>query len=85
MHVDNPENTYAKEFLTLLDTFNLTQHVQGLTHSHGHTLDLVLTKGLHVSTTVIDLALTDPFCVFFLNVYMSPTSKVDLSLLNREQ
>ncbi|KAL2083495.1 hypothetical protein ACEWY4_021268 [Coilia grayii] len=71
LHVDNPENTYAKEFLTLIDTFSLTQHVQGPTHSHGHTLDLVITKGLNVSTTVMDLAISDHFCVFF-DVCMSP-------------
>ncbi|KAL2093106.1 hypothetical protein ACEWY4_010418 [Coilia grayii] len=71
LHVDNPENTYAKEFLTLIDTFSLTQHVQGPTHSHGHTLDLVITKGLNVSTTVRDLAISDNFCVFF-DVCMSP-------------
>ena len=71
LHVDNPENTYANEFLTLIDTFSLTQHVQGPTHSHGHTLDLVITKGLNVSTTVMDLAISDHFCVFF-DVCMSP-------------
>ena len=70
-HVDNLENTYASEFLTLIDTFNLTQHVQGPTHSHGHTLDLVITKGLNVSTSVMDLGLSDHFCVFF-DVCMSP-------------
>ena len=31
----------ASELLSLLDTLNLTQHVQGPTHFLGHTLDLV--------------------------------------------
>lgn len=70
LHVDNPANTDAIEFLTLIDTFSLTQHVQGPTHTHGHILDLVITKGLNVSVNVMDMALSDHFCVYF-EVYMS--------------
>ena len=57
LHVDNIQNSYAKE----LNTFSLTKLVQGPTHSLGHTLDLVITKGLNISTTVKDLALSDFF------------------------
>ena len=71
IHVDNPENTYSKELLRLIDTFGLTQHIQVPTHSHGHTLDLVITKCLDVSTTIKDLALSDHYCIFF-DVSMFP-------------
>ena len=37
----------------------------------GHTLDPVITKGLNISTTVKDLALSDHFWEFF-DVSMSP-------------
>jgi hypothetical protein len=80
--VDNPENNYAKEFIALIDTFSLTQHVQGPTHSLGHTLDLVITKGLDVSTAVKDLALSDHFCVFF-DVSMSPHTQNTAMMVKR--
>ena len=65
MHVDNPENSYAKEVNAQLDTLSLTRHVQGPTHSLGHTLGLLIAKGLTISPTVKDLALSDHLCVFF--------------------
>ena len=63
-------NSYAKELNALLVTFSLTQHVQGPTHSLGHTLDLVITKGLNISRTVKNFALSDNCSVFF-DVFMS--------------
>ena len=56
----------AKELSALLDTFGLLQHVKGPTHTRGHTLDLVISKGVNISSVVVkDLALSDNFCVFF--------------------
>ncbi|CAJ1059667.1 hypothetical protein D5F01_LYC22364 [Xyrichtys novacula] len=55
-HIDNPTCKQASDFLDLLDTLNLTQHVQSPTHSHGHTLDLVCSTGIsihHLSTTTL--------------------------------
>ena len=37
-----PSCFLAAEFLTFLDCFNLTQHVDLPTHTRGHTLDLVI-------------------------------------------
>ena len=71
IHVDSPDSTHARDFLALIDTFNLIQHIQGPTHSQGHTLDLVITKDVTVSTSVVDLALSDHSCIFF-EVCMSP-------------
>lgn len=45
--------------------FRLKQHVQ------GHTLDLGIIKGLRISTTTRDLALSNHFCVFLV-MFMSP-------------
>ena len=33
-----------KQFGDLLEPFNITQHVEGPTHSRGHTLDLVMSR-----------------------------------------
>jgi hypothetical protein len=44
VHVDNPKDNVTVQFLDLLDTSNLIQHVDKPTHNHGHILDLVLTR-----------------------------------------
>jgi len=49
VHVDNPSNDDALKFLDLLESLGLEQHVQEATHTHGHTLDLVITRiGDHI-------------------------------------
>ncbi len=50
-----PVHSLAKEFLSLIDSFDLAQFVNVPTHVHGHTLDLVLSHGL----TVCDLEIED--------------------------
>ncbi|CAJ1069708.1 LOW QUALITY PROTEIN: uncharacterized protein LOC115374818 [Xyrichtys novacula] len=65
-HIDNPTCKQASDFLDLLDTLNLTQHVHSPTHSHGHTLDLVCSTGIsihHLSTT--NLYISDHLAVTF--------------------
>ena len=44
IHVDCFEDDNAVKFLNLLDSFNMTQHVNGTTHNNDHTLDLVITR-----------------------------------------
>ncbi len=46
IHVDDPSDSFASEFLTLLSSTNLTQHVNFPTHYQNHTLDLVITSSL---------------------------------------
>lgn len=60
MHVCCSSNALAKDFLDMIDSFNLTQHVYGSTHVHGHTLDLILTYELAIEIVKIhDLAISD--------------------------
>jgi len=42
VHVCCSSNALARDFLDMIDSFNLTQHVSGSTHVHGHTLDLII-------------------------------------------
>lgn len=44
IHVDDPNDVYAVEFLDLLESMRLMQHVDVPTHEQGHTLDLVITR-----------------------------------------
>ena len=56
----------AKDFLTLRNCFNLTQSVSGPTHEKWHTLDLVLSYGLHVHVKEIcDTCISDHLPVLF--------------------
>ena len=44
LHVDDINDPDAARFLNILDSFNPSQHVTGLTHKHDHTLDLLITR-----------------------------------------
>ncbi len=64
IHIDNAEIKTTKEIITVLNTFDLSQHVP--THNHGRTLDLLISRGLNISSIVMkDVALSDHFCIFF--------------------
>ncbi len=66
IHIDNAEIKTTKLIITVLNTFDLIQHVHGPTHNRGHTLDLLISRGLNISSIVIkDVALSDHFCIFF--------------------
>ena len=44
IHLDNPADTLAAQFLSLLSSFNLSQHVHFPTHDKNHIFDLVITS-----------------------------------------
>ena len=44
LHVDNPDDEEATEFLDTLESMGLKQHVNVPTHELGHLLDLVITR-----------------------------------------
>lgn len=44
IHVDNMNDTDAVKFLDLLESMEMTQHVNTPTHRAGHTLDLMITR-----------------------------------------
>ena len=49
IHGDNPQDRGAKELFCVLDSYGLTQHVTEPTHNKGHSLDLIISKGLNIS------------------------------------
>ncbi len=66
IHVDTSSCKFASEFLSLLDCFNSVQHVQGPTHSRGHTLDLVCSTGFPLTNLqCLDLAVSDHRAIIF--------------------
>lgn len=66
IHVCCPENPLARDFLNIIDSFNLVQSVTGPTHERGHTLDLVLSYGLPVfNLEICDAFFSDHMPVLF--------------------
>ncbi len=49
--------------------------MHGPIHNRGHTLDLLISRGLNISSIVInDVALSDHFCIFF-DILISVTTE----------
>lgn len=66
VHVCCPQKPLAKDFINLIEAFNLEQHVTGPTQEHGHTLDLILSCGLITSNVLIcDAVFSDHMPVLF--------------------
>lgn len=84
VHVDNVCDRNAEELSAVLETFGLTQHVCEPTHSRAqHTLDLLITKGVNISNVnVVDVALSDHFCVFF-DLSVSPKPPAGPAVVRR--
>ncbi|XP_072571304.1 uncharacterized protein [Paramormyrops kingsleyae] len=65
IHVDTPSCHSAAEFLHLLDSLNLQQHVDAPTHSKGHTLDLVISSYVPIKKLQVrDLGLSDHKAIY---------------------
>ena len=65
VHVDVANDPHHKQLSAVLDIFGLSQHVRQCTHEDGHTLDLIITKGVDISNVSVDVAVSDHYCVFF--------------------
>jgi hypothetical protein len=44
IHIDNPTDNHSGQFINLLTSFDLKQHMNAPTHHLGHTLDLLITR-----------------------------------------
>lgn len=66
IHVCCPDSQPAREFLSVINSFDLTQSVCGPTHRQGHTLDLIISHGLPVSLTEISkTCISDHYPILF--------------------
>ena len=66
IHVCCDSRPLVKDFLNLIDSFNLKQSVTAPTHEKSHTLDLVLSHGLNVCISEIyDVPISDHLPVMF--------------------
>ena len=84
IHVDSSTCTFATEFLSLLDCFNMTQHVQGPTHTKGHTLDLVCSVGTTLTQLqCLDLAVADHLAVLFSVPIPLPSRRIKRTIAFR--
>ena len=67
-HLDDCKNRETMQFLTLLHSYGLQQHVQESTHRSGHTLDVVITRE-------IDSVIPGPVWVEKPHLYNNNTNK----------
>lgn len=68
VHIENDAHVFAASFKSLLSSFGFKQHISEPTHTHGHTLDLLIThdEGLKIhDISVFDPCLSDHKCVLF--------------------
>lgn len=64
-HVNDNTDSRALDFLDLVASLNLVQHVQSATHIHGNTHDLVITRHIHVDiSSIAKVPICDHFFVF---------------------
>ena len=66
IHVDDTSAPYTSSFLSLLDSFGLTQHIDRPTHEGNHTLDLLISRQesrLISNFSIIDPILSDHFAL----------------------
>lgn len=67
IHIYTNDCMMTKDFLFLLDCFNLKQMISGPTHNRGHTLDLVIANNAIVShLSPADIGLYDHLAIFFI-------------------
>ena len=98
IHVDVTNDSDARKFLDLLDSFGFQQHVDKPTHIHGHTLDLTITRktseiiqmsptvGRYVSdhaTVICDLKINKPAAKVMTVTYRK-LSSVDMDCLRED-
>ncbi len=70
-------NLLEIEFLSLIDSFNMVQWVKDPTHTHGHTLDLVLSYGFSITDAqVFDTLLSDHWPVLFMLPFSQLSSSI---------
>ena len=60
IHLDNPTDHLSSQFLSLLSSFNLTQHVNFPTHNRNHTLDSVISSSDTSLTPSVSTTLFSP-------------------------
>ena len=83
IHIGNATDCFANQFTNTLSAFGLTQHITEPTYNQGHTLDLVISKGIDVTPKcIIDVGFSDHFCIF-LNVVLLTKYVPGLKLVKR--
>ena len=77
IHLDIPSHSHTKQFLSALNSTNLTQHVNFSTHRDHHTLDLIITHSdskLFPNITSSPISPSDHFPIFSTLTIVPPSS-----------
>jgi hypothetical protein len=60
-HFDDGENTYTKQLTSLLESYDLLQLVNVPTHTSGHTLDVIISRGSD------NILVSEPYADYFIS------------------
>ncbi len=66
IHVCCQSKPLETEFLSLIDSFNMVQWVKDPTHTHGHTLDLVLSHSFSITDAQVLILCFRIICLYYL-------------------
>src|ERR1700730_10467952 len=75
IHLDDPVDTYSTSLKTLLETFDLKQHISSPTHTSGHILDLLITKS---TSSISSPGLTE----FFLSDHKAVNFQISTTVIH---
>ena len=91
VHVENPQDSDARKFVTILSNYDLHQHVTSATHISGGFLDLVLTRSnvcdsLNIDNLTITETATssDHFLVDFSCSFAHQNKSQRVTMVNRK-
>ena len=70
-HFDDTSAAVAANFLGLLESFDLRQHIHSYTHRAGHTLDLVISRS---AESILNVTPVDDSSIICL-LYTSPSPR----------
>lgn len=84
IHINSSTDSWAREFVNLLDNLGLTQYVTEATHQLGNTLDLVMSQGINIENVLVsDITVSDHYCVFFDALLSTPSNKREFTIQKR--
>ena len=83
IHVDDASDADACNFLDLLESLGLQQHVRGPTHIHEHTLDLVVTR--LAENIILDTPTADRYLSDHSAILCKLTSSKPLNTIKEEK
>ncbi len=76
-----PVRPLVGEFCNILESFGFMQHINGATHVHGHSLDLILSNGVTVENVNVEGVSFSDHSPIVLNVHVENSAVGAITLI----